>query len=64
MRGLKTTTLKKLNIPKVQEFYENIRGKPFPFAIIVGVKPKCLDVLTGLQQTSVSDAMAENNLSV
>lgn len=63
MKGFKAATLKKPRIPKVQEFYENLCEQPFPVAIIVELKPKCLDVPTGLQQTSVLDAATETTPS-
>lgn len=60
MRGFKVTNFfLKPRIPKVQEFYENISEKPFPTVAIVEMKPKCLGFLTGLQQTSLSDAMTQ-----
>lgn len=49
MRGFKAATWKKPRIPKFQDLSENLCEQPFPTAIIAEVKPKCLDILTGLQ---------------
>lgn len=64
MRRFQATTLEKLRTPKAQEFYINFCEQCFIIVTIVEVTPKCLDVLTGLQPTSLSDTMTETNLSV
>lgn len=49
MRRFKAATWKKPRIPKFQVLPANLCEQPFPTVIIVEVKPKYLDVLTGLQ---------------